>query len=56
MIVVYRGTVLNETYIDTLIHAFWDCSKSNKVWFDMEYWLSEVLGVNFNFNPSACIF
>ena len=40
---------------DSLIHAFWECTKVKRSWYEIEQWLSEVLKVKLSFNPSICI-
>lgn len=41
---------------DSLIRTFWGCHKIQKIWFDIEQWLSEILRMKFNFNSSIRIF
>lgn len=38
------------------ITDFWVCGKIQRIWFDIERWLSEILELKFNFNLSVCIF
>ena len=40
---------------DSLIHTFGDCSKIQKIWVNIDDWLSDLFKVRFNFNPSVCI-
>ena len=40
---------------DSLIHAFWDCRKIQRIRVNTDDWLSDIFKVRFNFNPSVCI-
>ena len=40
---------------DSLVHAFWDCSKLQRIWANIDNCLSDIFIVRFNFNPSVCI-
>ena len=41
---------------DSIVHAFWESYEVQKLWAELESWLSEVLQCKLTFNPSVCIF
>ena len=55
----YDGKVSNNCLKcrtpDSLVHAFWECYKVQKIWLEIENWLSEALGTKLHFHQSLCI-
>lgn len=41
---------------DSLIHSFWECCQVNKVWKDLEKWLSNVHDAPICLTPQICLF
>ena len=40
---------------DSLIHAFWECPKINKLWDELQLWLNKELKINITLSPSLCL-